>query len=1047
MRSQKQHPLKIGWKRSIILSLVVALILGTISFTDNSQKAQAAEFVKIKSIESYDDGFYNRGQPNTYLGTNILLDNGNAIVFNDPKTPEVFTGNYKKFERYVTGSAVDKHIYAYIDNVGDFYYKQGQANPTFNKLLTQAKDFVTNVYDHPWNAYVGTFILDQNGNVWAMGYGTGGQLGIGYKQSKTVPTEVVDPETGDPIEGVKKIYYLSRKAVLLVTDNSAYLVGQAFGLNSLTKAMPIKLTFFPAFNTASDFDMTYLDGIKYSWVHNGTPDYSSSYYYNSARRVFTISGKQYSLSNLIDFNDHIAVPDETDKTTLIELPSDFDYRSIKKITTQQYGGGSAINISSAYTILEKGNLYYWGSPQNKFGYIYGGQDHISERTLYNTGVTSSLVSIYGDVFALKANGNLYARGRSNGTGVNGGSLDSFIRVSGSANEVKDIKQVDTNGWTHYALKKDNTMISWYSDSTFKTSTDKYLGLVSVPQYGDGRRLVFGISEKGDLVDLSTATKVPGVSNLAPADYVAPVTAPEKPILSVASKDKFNQAIISVNYGTYADITTKQVQINGQGWTNYTGDFLVTQSGTVTIEARSSDTKGNISEIGKLIVNSDPIIISPGSPTITDLGNGEIKIESGTTNQNTKLQVKVGDANWQDHNSANNLLLQPGTYTIQARLLNDMNVELVNRSMQITISEPSVPVVVKKPVVKELGLTKNYKLAVELEFDTEDATAQYSVDNGIWEVYSAPLSLSNEVHQIKAKVIKTSGAESEITNFTTTKVEPKINITGNQVTIDLGVSLTELTLHYKDASGQWTEYTGKITFPEGKQDLYLEVRDRNSNTPIFNGGPYTVDISNTNPNPGDGGTTLPVDPGPATPISDEEVDFTVHSGGLTSRFEGIDLSTIVIDSTNPYQQINSVSNAFIDDSTGRAGGWQYSLQITDFVSDPMYDSSTQEKGLVVSIPANSFSVNVGATKTLAGPENQLSNMGKKVFTTDAQVLALAKPFEGMGYYQIPLNFTMSVPDRVKVVKSSNGSKYLPGQDTGLMAGVYKSTFTFTLTSGI
>ncbi|MCW3793836.1 RCC1 domain-containing protein [Paenibacillus sp. LS1] len=1044
---KKKKKFSIGWKRSVILTLVVALILGSVSFADNSQKAQAAEFVKIRSIESYDDGFYNRGQMNTYLGTNIILDNGNAIVFNDPKTPEVFTGNYKKFERYVTGSSVDKHIYAYIDNLGDFYYKQGQANPTFNKLLSQAKDFVTNVYDHPYNAYAGTFILDQNENVWAMGYGTGGQLGIGYKQSKTVPTEVVDPETGDPLEGVKKIYYLSRKAVLLVTDDSAYLVGQAFGLNSLTKAVPIKLTIFPEFNTASDFDMTYVDGIKYSWVYNGTNDYPSSYYYNSARRVFTISGKQYSLSNLIDFNDHIAIPDETDKTTLLELPSDYDYRTIKKVTTQQYGGGHANTISSGYTILDKTNLYYWGSPQKMFGYINGALGHVSDRVLYNTGVTSSAVSIYGDVLALKANGNMYARGRSNGTGVNGGSLDSFIRVTGPANEVKDIKQFDTNGWTHYALKKDNTVISWYSDSTFKTSTDKYLGLVSVPQYGDGRRLVLGISEKGELVDLSTTTKVPGVSNLAPADYVAPVTAPEKPVLSVSSKDKFNQSIISVNYGTYEDITTKQVQINGQGWTNYTGEFLVTQSGNVSIEARSSDSKGNISEIGTLTITSDPIVISPGSPTITDLGNGEIKIESGTTNKNTKLQVKVGDANWQEHNPANNLLLQPGTYTIQARLLNDLNVELVNRSVQITISEPSVPIEVKKPVVKELGLTKNYKIAVELEYDTTGATAQYSIDNGAWEVYTAPLKLSNEVHQIKAKVIKTDGAESEITDYTTTQVEPKVNVLGDQVTIDLGVGLSELTLYYKDASSQWIEYTGAVTLPDGKQDLYLEVRDRNSNTPIFNGGPYTVDISNTNPNPGDGGTTPPVDPSPATPISDEEVDFTVQSGGLSSRFEGIDLSTIVIDSTNPYQQINSVSNAFIDDSTGRAGGWQYSLQITDFVSEPMYDSSTQEKGLVVSIPTNSFSVNVGSSKTLAGPENQLSNVGKKVFSTEAQVLALANPFEGMGYYQIPLNFTMSVPDRVKVVKSSDGSKYAPGQDTGLMAGVYKSTFTFTLTSGI
>ncbi|MGN7309051.1 hypothetical protein ACTHQ2_24215, partial [Bacillus subtilis] len=198
----------------------------------------------------------------------------------------------------------------------------------------------------------------------------------------------------------------------------------------------------------------------------------------------------------------------------------------------------------------------------------------------------------------------------------------------------------------------------------------------------------------------------------------------------------------------------------------------------------------------------------------------------------------------------------------------------------------------------------------------------------------------------------------------------------------------------------------------------------------------------------GGTTPTPDPGTGTPVGQEDVDFTVNSGGLSANFEGADLSTIIIDSTKPYQSINSVSRVLIEDSRGNGEGFQYSIDVSDFVSESMQDNSTNTQSLVVSIPANSLAVEVLNTKTLNGPAAELSNVGKHTFTGNGpEMLAIAKAFEGMGYNEIQLNFTLSVPDRVYFVSSGSGSKFVPGESSGLMAGTYKAQVRTTLTSGI
>lgn len=1054
---EKKKKFSIGWKRSLSVTLVAALLIGSLSFADSGPKAQAAEYSKIVGLESFDyRSSYSGGTDATqYIAK---LDDGSSFIlpYYAIADIKVIGKNVKKYRRAGTQEIDSRTTYSVeLTHSGELFITEGP-NGTPKKVLEGVKDFEMLPSDYSL-ANASFYALMNDDTVQAWGRGSAGELGIGYKQDKAVPTEVVDPATGDPIENVRKIFQLGKdhafnRGVLLVTDTEVYLIGRAFGKDSFSGAKPLKLDFFPAFQNA-DFELKFMENVA-SAITYVERYYNVDRLSSTERLIFTIQGKEYVMTSLFEEEKNPANNDavtDLSKSSLIPVPegiktSELVRSSAYFISDNSFGTSKV--LSTGYTQLNNGVLTYWGTTTPSFGGRYATFE-ATPRTIA-TGVKSVSNASIGNFFYLR-NNNVYGFGPNAGgrLGVLGGVQESPVRITGTNNEVKNVKELVVGNNGTYALKDDNSVVTWTDSTNFKTFDKKFLTLFEVKKNFTYNKTVFGIGEDRRLYIIDGQRYYELGKGVLPdmvsKDYVAPVTAPDKPILSAKEQDKFNQSVVSINFGSNGDIATKQYQINGGGWLDYTGDILVTQVGKVTIQARSADSKGNISEVGELTLTSDPIIITTGHPKIEKISPDEFKISAEATGS-IKVQVKVDGAAWQDFNLANNLLLSSGDHTVEVRLLNDRDQELLNKSFNVTADNPA-PVIVGKPSVTQKGLNRQFGLDIEISYDASEGEALYSIDGGQWIATTGSFSVSNAAHTIQAKVVTAAGKESEVTEFITTVAQPKITVNADQVSIDLGINTSDVTVHYKDSNNQWVEYTGPVNFDPGTHNIEIEVRD-NTGTPVFNGGPYTVTVTDPKPsNPGDGGTTPPVDPGPATPISDEEVDFTVHSGGLSGRFEGIDLSTIVIDSTNPYQQINSVSNAFIDDSTGRAGGWQYSLQITDFVSEPMYDSSTQEKGLVVSIPTNSFSVNVGSTKTLAGPENQLSNVGKKVFSTEAQVLALANPFEGMGYYQIPLNFTLSVPDRVKVVKSSDGSKYAPGQDTGLMAGVYKSTFTFTLTSGI
>ncbi|MGP3788567.1 hypothetical protein [Paenibacillus sp. 1A_MP2] len=1045
-KDRKKNTIRVGWKRSLIVTVVVALLVGTYSFTDFGPNAQAAEYSRIIGMENYDEG---NGQSTAGKSFSSLeLEGGRRVGVSGSNSSQPLQGDYLKVRRYSEPFSISKPKHLYITPNNDLYYQEDIGTP--KKMASGVKDF------QGYNYYTGTsfdsfFALKLDETVEAWGRGTNGQLGIGYSQDKTVATKVVDPaDSTEDLKGIKKMISLStitrKSAILLVGDGKVYLIGTAFGKDSLAKAIPIDVTsIFPAFSTADEFDMFRING----------EDNSSE----QVMRVFVVKGKQYTLRDLTKYNAEVANTYETETATFYPVPEGIDARNIIKISNQVTNPHNSRYSENRYILIhlsESKVLTIWGSPIEQYSDAYkfisdGSATFKSTPEQVATGVDYFSATGSGHIYFVKG-GNLFYLGtnQGNNSGLTGGPFLTPIKIVGPANELTDLKKFYTTNQGNYYLKKDGTLLGWTTQGAIFVHKRKYIDLIP---YRDSPNAltVIGLGEDFGLYRMwstSESTGSPIATGVAPKDYVAPIVKPETPILTTTSQDKFDQFTVNVNYGTSTDLNVKEYRINGGAWTPYTDEFVITDTGAVRILARSADSKGKISDEGVLQIVSNPIVISAGEPNVSKVSANEFKVSAQATGA-VRTQVRVDGAAWQLHNVVNNLLLDPGPHTIDVRLINTKDEELINKSFTVSADDPT-PVIIAKPIVTQTGLNSKYGLNLDVQFDSAVGEAQYSVDGGTWTATTGTISVLNGVHTVRVKVVATDGKESEVVDYVTTKVDPKVEFDNGDFKIDIGVIAPTLKTYYKDnVNGVWTEYTGPVTYPPGTYTFDVEIWEDASGDVVYVGGPFTIVVTDPNAgNPGNGGTTPTPNPGTGTPVGQEDVDFTVNSGGLSAKFEGADLSTIIIDSTKPHQSINSVSRALIEDSRGNGKGYQYSMDVTDFISEPMQDNSTNSQDLVVSIPANALSVEVLNTKTLNGPAAELSNIGKHVFSgSGPEMLATARPFEGMGYNEIPLNFTLGVPDRVKIVSSGSGSKFVPGQSTGLMAGTYKAKVVSTLTSGI
>ncbi|ULO07129.1 hypothetical protein H1230_30040 [Paenibacillus sp. 19GGS1-52] len=859
-------------------------------------------------------------------------------------------------------ATIKKMIYGERQSAATAPYYLGSDGYIYTNVATPVKlsnmKFVDAVAISSQSKYVyakrAYFGLAENGTLWAWGQGASGELGIGTKQDMTVPAEVVDPVSGDPITGVKKLYNLAAPTALFVTDTKAYIVGNnALNLTPQTLARPAQITNIPAFTSATNFDLGFFKG-AYSNYDDVGNEWVSGYRATvitefTEKRYFKINGTYYTLSSLTAkdpmwpaYKKEEFVPVELNTgATATFVASAFDLSKVQKWFKHDYywqankTPQAPMDSNTGYTLLNNGALSYWGASMTDSNPY---ASTITFNTTPTTIAATGVVKVVGSnasktIWYLKSDGNVYAFGGNigNAAGVVGTIGLTPQRIRGDLNQVADVVDIINGLGVTWALKADGSIIRWSTASNFTpvstANSDKFAGLLSVDN-GTSAAEVFGITTTGKLYSFRSAAYVAGVSNIYPTGFVPSVVL-NLPMLT-QTQDKFNNTIAVVDFGADPGITIKEYSLDaGVTWNRYTAPVLITQSGSVTFQARSGDGTNYSPILSENIINT-PIVVPVGYPKIVVTGN-VLTIDTGSIpSDTTKVKINI-DGTIIDYKGA--VTLTEGTHSVTVTVLNKTTDEQLTEIIDSVTVVPA-PTATPTPTVAPTPTI-------------------------------APTAIP------------------------TPTVAPTA-------------------------------------------------------TPVPTVTPTATPVPTVAP------TTTPVptlDPSWGSPLGSEDINFTVLSGGFSSQFNGLLLDTVTISTTNQYQVINSVTNSVIEDSRGTGVGWNYTLKVTDFISNPVVDNSLGTNDLVVKMPSTALSVDVSNSTTLAGQDGNLSLNGNYVFNAEPVVLARAEDFHGMGQYQIPMSYMLRVPDKVEVVSAGNGSTYQAGAKTGLRVGTYRSQFTFTLASGI
>lgn len=929
------------WKRWISTSLVFALMIPIGFVSGGTSTVEGASLKTISSVNT-------SSEFGDALSYNVTLNDGSRMYFSNynfirEDGPDILT-KLSNHTLYSNGT-IKKSDGTAINGSG--YTAMIEVTP-FQK--------------------VSTFALRNDGTLWAWGAGTYGQLGIGSKVDRTQPAEVVDPATGDPMMGVKKLYALSKEAVLIVTDTGAYVTGRdALGLDPTTNAMPIQITALPAFTSANHFKLGFFNGVPNAMDSIGNKQYgTNTAEINAATesRWFKVNGVYYTLSD-------ITVPakiyggiytgeqvQELKYTTFKQ--TNVDLSKVQRWSWANFTiplNSSAISNPEAsgqgYTLLDNGVLTYWGTLFGHYNSNAYPQYDSTKTVIASSGVKKVIGrAATGTFWYLRDNGYVYGFGMNDGYGVLGvsGAVNyTPQRIRGTDDELTGIVDIAFQRNTGYyakgsahtaALRDDGKVVVWNTSSKFtllSAPEGKFIGMITPTSSHTSPEYLL-ISSAGELYAVDYQTTISLVklnttagSKIAPEGYVPDVdfVAPTHAL----THDKYNKTMITLSFQEEA--TKKEYSLDdGVTWTSYVSPVVLATTGIVKFKARA----GNENKYGpalSLSITNDPIIIEVGYPKIVDQGNGIFIVDTGTTNTGVQTEIRI--------------------------------------------------------------------------------------DNGEWTEYTGPVTLPEGSHVIDVRIVNPGGEELATGNKILNGPTPVPTPTPTPTAAPTATPIPTVT---PTATPTPTEAPTVTPIP--------------TVTPTATPIPTVAPTATPQPT---------LDPSWGSPIGSEDVTFTVLSGGFSSQFNGLLLDNVTISTTNPYQVINSVTNSVIEDSRGTGAGWNYSLKVTDFISNPVVDNSLGTNDLVVKMPSTALSVDVSNSTTLAGQEGNLSLNGNYVFNTEPVVLARAEDFQGMGQYQIPMSYMLRVPDKVEVVSTGNGSAYQAGVKTGLRVGTYRSQFTFTLASGI
>ncbi|MFD0588478.1 WxL domain-containing protein [Paenibacillus sp. GCM10027627] len=187
------------------------------------------------------------------------------------------------------------------------------------------------------------------------------------------------------------------------------------------------------------------------------------------------------------------------------------------------------------------------------------------------------------------------------------------------------------------------------------------------------------------------------------------------------------------------------------------------------------------------------------------------------------------------------------------------------------------------------------------------------------------------------------------------------------------------------------------------------------------------------------------------VSGEQTQVGIVGGQLEfSTISGLFLD-VNLDNEAVMTTTNT-STVRITDNRGNGEGWAVKISATDFLSASLPDpSSGGTASFVLKIPVSNLRLASATVQHVSGqPIHATYGPVASSFTISnaSQTAVRAQTGFGMGAYNVPINYSLTIPKSLEIVsQSGTGSKLTTGEYVGTRSGHYTATLNFTIGTGL